>query len=75
MCLGIPGRVETIEGDDPLFLTGRVSFGGVLKEVSLAAVPEVNTGQYVIVHAGMAISILDEAEAEEVFEYLAELRN
>lgn len=73
MCLGIPGKLEAIEGDDPLFRTGKVNFGGVLKDVSLAAVPEVLVGQYVIVHAGMAISILDEAEADEVFQYLNEL--
>ena len=46
MCLGIPGKLEAIEGDDPLFRTGKVNFGGVLKDVSLAAVPEVLVGQW-----------------------------
>lgn len=73
MCLAIPGKLLEIEGDDPIFRTGRVSFGGIVKDVSLAALPEANVGEYVIVHAGMAISSLDEDEAQEVFEYLRQL--
>jgi len=53
--------------------TGKVDFGGVLKEVSLAYVPEAKLGDYVIVHVGFAISRLDEAEANQVFEYLREM--
>ena len=73
MCLAIPGQVVSIAGDDPLLRTGRVSFGGILKEVSLAYTPEANVGDYVIVHVGFALSILDEVEAGRVFEYLREI--
>ena len=73
MCLAVPGKLLEVEGDDPIFRTGKVSFGGVVKEVSLATVPEAQVGEYVIVHAGVAISTLDEEEAEEVFRYLDEM--
>lgn len=73
MCLGIPGKIESIAGDDPITRTGRVNFGGILKEVSLAYVPEAGVGDYVIVHVGFAISKVDEAEAQQVFQYLREM--
>jgi hydrogenase expression/formation protein HypC len=74
MCLAIPGKIDSIEGaDDPLRRTGNVDFGGVLKKVSLAYVPEAKVGDYVIVHVGFALSIVDEAEALTVFEYLREM--
>jgi hydrogenase expression/formation protein HypC len=73
MCLAIPGKVASISGDDSLKRMGKVDFGGVLKEASLAFVPEAQLGNYVIVHAGFAISLLDEAEAAKVFEYLREI--
>jgi hydrogenase expression/formation protein HypC len=70
MCLAVPGKILSITGDDDLTRMGKVSFGGVVKEVSLAYVPEARPGDYVIVHAGFALSLLDEAEAEKVFEDL-----
>jgi hydrogenase expression/formation protein HypC len=73
MCLAIPGKVESIHGNDPLSRMGKVNFGGILKEVSLAYVPEVKVGDYVIVHVGFALSRLDENEAHKVFEYLKEM--
>ena len=73
MCLAIPGKVTSITGDDPLWRMGRVDFGGIIKEVSLAYVPEVKIGEYVIVHVGFALSKLDETEARKVFEYLKEM--
>jgi hydrogenase expression/formation protein HypC len=73
MCLAIPGRVLEIAGDDPFFRTGRVSFGGVVKQVSLACVPEVCVGNYVLVHAGMALSVVDEGEAAVVLSCLMEM--
>ncbi|MGC8828462.1 MAG: HypC/HybG/HupF family hydrogenase formation chaperone [Verrucomicrobiia bacterium] len=73
MCLAIPGKVINVMGEDPLERTGKVSFGGVIKEVSLAYVPEAGVGDYVIVHAGFAISKVDEKEAEEVFNYLKQI--
>jgi hydrogenase expression/formation protein HypC len=73
MCLGIPGRLECITIEDPLERAGKVSFGGIQKEVNLAFVPEANVGDYVIVHVGFAISRVDEKEAMQVFEYLREM--
>ena len=73
MCLAIPGRIELITDDDPLMRTGKVSFGGIVKEVNLAYVPEADVGDYVIVHVGFAISQVDEAEAHRVFEYLEQI--
>ena len=73
MCLAIPGRIESISGDDPLSRTGKINFGGVLKEACLAYVPEAKVGDYVIVHVGFALSRLDEDEAHKVFEYLKQM--
>ena len=73
MCLAIPGKITSISGDDPLIRTGKIDFGGIIKEASLAYVPEANIGDYVIVHVGFAISRLDEEEANKVFEYLREM--
>lgn len=73
MCLAVPGKILSIDGDDPLTRTGKVDFGGIAKEINLACVPEAVVGDYVIVHVGMALSIVDEAEAQKVFEYLAEM--
>lgn len=69
MCLAVPGKLISISGED-LNRMGRVSFSGVVKEVSLAYVPEANVGDYVIVHVGFALSTVDETEAQRVFEYL-----
>lgn len=73
MCLAIPGKLLSIAGDDPMTRTGRVGFGGIVKEVNLAYVPEVKLGDYVIVHVGFALSIVDEEEAKLVFEYLKQI--
>jgi hydrogenase expression/formation protein HypC len=73
MCLAIPGKITSISGEDPLLRTGKIDFGGVIKEASLAYVPEAQQGDYVIVHVGFAISRLDETEAKKVFEYLREM--
>ena len=74
MCLAIPGKVVSISGDDPLSRMGRINFSGIVKEASLAYVPEVHVGDYVIVHVGFALSRLDEAEAQKVFDYLREMQ-
>jgi hydrogenase expression/formation protein HypC len=73
MCLGIPGKILRITGDTPLTRAGQVSFGGIVKEVSLAFSPEAELGDYVIVHVGFAISRLDEEEAQRVFSYLEQV--
>ncbi len=63
----------SINGDDPLTRMGRVDFSGVVKQASLAYVPEVTVGDYVIVHVGFALSKVDEAEAQKIFAYLEEM--
>ncbi len=76
MCLAIPGKIVSIEGDD-IMRVGRVDFGGVIKEVNLAYAPEAEVGQYALVHVGFAISVIDEEEAQKVlahFESLGELQ-
>ena len=73
MCLAVPGQILTIQGDDPLFRTGRVSFAGIVKQVNLSCVTEAKPGDFVLVHVGMALSIVDEKEAQEIFGYLKEM--
>ncbi|MDP2653540.1 MAG: HypC/HybG/HupF family hydrogenase formation chaperone [Candidatus Omnitrophota bacterium] len=73
MCLAIPGKVMSVNGEDVFSRTGKVNFGGIVKDVSLAYVPEANVGDYVIVHVGFAISVVDEQEALLVFEYLKKM--
>lgn len=73
MCLGVPGQVVTIE-ENPLGMTmGKVSFGGITKDVCMAYVPEVEVGDYVVVHVGFAISIVDEEEAQRTLEFLRDM--
>lgn len=73
MCLGVPGQVLSIDENDPLTRMGKVQFGGIRKDISLAFVPEADVGDYVIVHAGFAISQLDEDRATEVLDTLEQL--
>ena len=74
MCLAIPGKIASIAGQlDETFRTGKVSFGGIVKEVNLCMVPEANVGDYVMVHVGVAISVVDEAEALQTFQYLQQM--
>jgi hydrogenase expression/formation protein HypC len=72
MCLGVPGRVIDIAREDDL-LVGRVDFGGVRRRVCLEHVPEVQPGEWVLVHVGFALARLDEEEARRTFELLREL--
>ena len=74
MCLAIPGKILSTSGED-LTRIARVSFGGIVKDVCLAYVPEAKAGDYVIVHVGFAISRLDESEAQKVFEYLRQMED
>jgi hydrogenase expression/formation protein HypC len=73
MCLAVPGKIISISGDDPLVRMGKVSFGGIVKQASLAYVPEAQVGDYIIVHVGFAISTVDEAEARQTLEYLQQM--
>jgi hydrogenase expression/formation protein HypC len=72
MCLAIPGQVLSIEGHDPLMRQGRVTFAGIVKQVNLAYTPEAAVGDYVLVHAGVAIAIVDEDEAVRTLQMLSE---
>ncbi|MDR3747686.1 MAG: HypC/HybG/HupF family hydrogenase formation chaperone [Acidobacteriota bacterium] len=72
MCLAVPGKILSIQGED-FARTARVSFGGIVKEVSLAYVPEAVESDWVIVHVGFAISLLDEDEALRTFEILKQM--
>lgn len=73
MCLGVPGKVISIEPSPTGMTMGRVNFSGITKEVCLAYVPEVRVGDYVVVHVGFAISTVDEEEAQEVFRFLEQM--
>ena len=73
MCLGVPGQIVKID-PDPLGMTmGKVSFAGITKTVCLAYTPEVEVGDYVVVHVGFSIARIDEEQAQEVFRYLEEM--
>jgi len=63
MCLAVPGKIIAITGDSPLSRMGQIDFSGISKEISLAYLPEAQLNDYVIVHAGFALSILDQEEA------------
>jgi len=66
MCLAVPGQVISIDGTDPSKLTGQVRFGGVVKQVSLALLPDVKSGDYVMVHVGMALAKVNTEEAKKI---------
>jgi hydrogenase expression/formation protein HypC len=71
MCLAIPGKViEVTESEDPLFRSGRVSFAGIVKTIQLACTPGAAVGDYVLVHVGFAIAVVDEAEAARTLEMI-----
>jgi hydrogenase expression/formation protein HypC len=74
MCLAVPGRLEevTIELDET-FRIGIVSFDGIIKEVNLSLVPEAKIGDYLLVHVGAAIGIIDEEEAKRTMEVLKQM--
>lgn len=73
MCLAVPGKIVALRDDVPPFAAAIVEFGGIRREVCVACVPEATEGDYVMVHAGIAISRLDATEAESVLQALREL--
>ncbi len=73
MCLAIPGKIIKISGNDPLSRMGQIDFSGISKEISLAYLPEAKLDDYVIVHAGFAISLIDEEDAKESLNAFQEL--
>jgi hydrogenase expression/formation protein HypC len=75
MCLAIPGKIVSVSGEDPLERMGKIDFSGILKEASLAYVPDAKVGDYVIIHVGFALSKVDEDEAKKVFEYLKQMED
>ena len=75
MCLAVPGRVISVSDVDPLDRTAKVSFGGLVREVSVACVPDVAVGRYVLVHAGFALGVVDEEEAARLLAALEEAAN
>lgn len=74
MCLAIPGKITAITEElDTTFRKGKVSFGGIIKEINLFMVPEAKIGDFVLVHVGVAINIVDEEEAQKTFSYLEQM--
>lgn len=73
MCLAVPGKIISITEGDGGTKIGKVDFSGIIKEVNLDYVPEAKVGDYVVVHVGFAISIVDEKEALQVFEYIKQM--
>ena len=73
MCLAIPGELLSIEGNDPLTREGRIAFAGIVKRANLAYVPEAKPGDYVLVHAGFAIAVIDAEQAHRTLAYLDEI--
>lgn len=73
MCLAVPGEIRSIDEGDPFLRNARVSFGGTVKEVSLAMTPEARPGDHVLVHAGLAISVIDEEEAAQILSDLEQI--
>ncbi|GAB4546111.1 MAG: HypC/HybG/HupF family hydrogenase formation chaperone [Anaerolineales bacterium] len=74
MCLSVPGKIETVYEEGALKM-GKVNFGGIVKEICLDYVPEAQAGEYVLVHVGFAISVIDDEEAQARLETIRELGN
>lgn len=71
MCLAIPGKILSIEDSmDTVFQIGKVSFSGIVKKINLGLVPEAKVGDHVLVHVGVAVSVVDEAEAKKTMDFL-----
>jgi hydrogenase expression/formation protein HypC len=73
MCLAVPGKILTVRGEDVVARAARVDFGGVVKEISLAYTPDARPGEYVLVHVGFAMTVIDEAEARRMLNELREI--
>lgn len=71
MCLAIPGKILEIEdSEETVFLIGKISFGGITKRINLSLVPEAKVGDHVLVHVGVAVSVVDEEEAKKTMNFL-----
>jgi hydrogenase expression/formation protein HypC len=73
MCLAVPGKILEITECDDLLKTAKVSFGGAVKDINISFVPEAKIGDYVIVHVGFALNVIDEEEALKSLEYLKQI--
>lgn len=73
MCLGVPGQVMRLSPNEIGMTMGTVRFGGIRKEVCLAYTPEAKVGDYVLVHVGFALAVLDEKAAGEMLQALREM--
>jgi hydrogenase expression/formation protein HypC len=73
MCLAVPGRIIDVDGLDPAFRCATVDFCGIRKNVNLAFTPEAQPGDFVLVHVGFAITLIDEDEANRTFKYLQQI--
>lgn len=73
MCLAVPGELVSISEKDPVFRVGVVDFGGITKQVNLYCVPEAKLGDYLIVHVGLALNIIDKEEALAIRDDLRKL--
>lgn len=73
MCLAIPGQITEILKEDPVDRRGKICFGGVVKEVNLAFTPKAMPGDYVLVHVGFSLSVVDPEEARKTLEILKEI--
>lgn len=74
MCLAIPGRIVALSGGEGFDRRGTVDYDGVHQEVSLAYLPDAKVGDYILVHVGFALTVLDTAEAERILQELRELQ-
>ena len=73
MCLAVPGKLLSVEGDDPAFRLGRVDFCGIKKTINLAFTPDAVPGDFLLVHVGFALTLVDEEEARRTYQYLAQI--
>ncbi|MEO0472324.1 MAG: HypC/HybG/HupF family hydrogenase formation chaperone [Bacteroidota bacterium] len=71
MCLAIPGQIQRIDQSEDFIRKAQVAFGSITKEVYLDMLPEAEEGQYVLVHAGVAVNVINEDEARKTFDYLS----
>lgn len=73
MCLAVPGQIISIGNEDPVMRRGMVRFGGIVKEVCLACVPDARVGDYALVHAGFALTVIDEKQARATLDDLRQM--
>jgi hydrogenase expression/formation protein HypC len=73
MCLAVPGKLLSVEGEDAAFRVGRADFCGVTKTVNLALTPDAQPGNFVLVHAGVSLALIDEEGAQRTYQYLIQI--